>query len=157
MKAGRKLSPAEFLEALKEKIWGVLCEKESGSDLNFCEYLLIVETWTLVHSSKNGKPMSSCFRTYIPLESTHSDLRSAWPISVWSRLLQKAFDLIVRETELSENAEDIRRGQFSCSHVNRDHPLLVSKGTNVDRVIPFTFPKKWATTLLQQTDKFPGF
>jgi len=37
VKAGGKLSSAEFMEALKEKIWGVLCEKESGSDLNFLE------------------------------------------------------------------------------------------------------------------------
>ena len=35
VKAGGKLSLAEYLEALKEKIWGVLCEKELGPDLNF--------------------------------------------------------------------------------------------------------------------------
>jgi hypothetical protein len=40
VKAGRKLSPAEILEALKEKIWGVLCEKELGPDLKFFKKLV---------------------------------------------------------------------------------------------------------------------
>jgi hypothetical protein len=33
----KKLSPAEFLEAAKEKICGVPCEKELGSDLTFLQ------------------------------------------------------------------------------------------------------------------------
>jgi len=33
----KKLSPAGFPEAAKERIWGVFCEKELGSDLNFLQ------------------------------------------------------------------------------------------------------------------------
>ena len=62
----------------------------------------------------------------------HSSVKSSAKFQGQAQLLQKVLDLIIRETKLSENAEDIRRGEFSCSHINRGHPLLISKLANVD-------------------------
>ena len=73
------------------------------------------------------------------------------------RLFEHCFYFVIDKSELSEDAEDIGRRQFSCSHINGNDSFFPSCMTNQQPVVSFAFSMELATVLFQDMNQCSRF